>query len=51
MYTESLIQDYNTTKVTYPSSVGKREFLATMLIIGTSLPSVKVKTFDIPVHT
>ena len=27
----------------YPSSVGKREFLVTILIIGTSLPSIKVE--------
>ena len=32
---------YHYIKLTYPSSVGKREFLATMLIIGTSLPSIK----------
>ena len=27
----------------YPSLVGKREFLVTILIIGTSLPSTKVE--------
>ena len=40
MYTEYLIHVYYKTRyVTYPSSVGNREFLATMLIIGTSLPN------------
>ena len=28
-------------KLTYPSLVGKREFLATVLITGTSFPSIK----------
>ena len=29
----------------YPSSVGKREFLITILIIGTTLPSMKTEKY------
>ena len=41
--------------IIYPSSVGKREFLATLLIIGTSLPIQRIKNIYtytyVPVYT